>query len=203
MLWGADAMSTTVIRNAAWVIAWDEAAGHHTYRRGVDLAFEDDRIAFIGRDFPGTADRVIDGSVSVVIPGLIVIHSHPEHEPLYRGIREEHGLPSMHMTFFFQAEDGIRAPLVTGVQTCALPISAGELDIVLVTAGDGVDQRADALGRRSEERRVGKECKSRCCRNHEKKKLPSMHMTGIYESAQAPSAPDDEAHVARAGFSCC
>src|SRR5438105_4817788 len=27
--------------------------------------------------------------------------------------------------FFFQAEDGIRDPLVTGVQTCALPISAG------------------------------------------------------------------------------
>src|SRR5271170_2329332 len=26
--------------------------------------------------------------------------------------------------FFFQAEDGIRDPLVTGVQTCALPISA-------------------------------------------------------------------------------
>src|SRR6266404_8772733 len=27
--------------------------------------------------------------------------------------------------FFFQAEDGIRHKLVTGVQTCALPISAG------------------------------------------------------------------------------
>src|SRR5207247_7013616 len=26
--------------------------------------------------------------------------------------------------FFFQAEDGIRDPLVTGVQTCALPILA-------------------------------------------------------------------------------
>src|SRR5438105_5494403 len=26
--------------------------------------------------------------------------------------------------FFFQAEDGIRDPLVTGVQTCALPIAA-------------------------------------------------------------------------------
>src|SRR6266536_4093480 len=26
-------------------------------------------------------------------------------------------------TFFSQADDGIRAPLVTGVQTCALPIS--------------------------------------------------------------------------------
>src|SRR6266536_5958134 len=29
------------------------------------------------------------------------------------------------MYFFFQAEAGIRAPLVTGVQTCALPIYAG------------------------------------------------------------------------------
>src|SRR6266536_4518562 len=31
--------------------------------------------------------------------------------------------------FFFQAEDGIRDPLVTGVQTCALPI-------LLVTRGE-------------------------------------------------------------------
>src|SRR5438105_12500086 len=28
--------------------------------------------------------------------------------------------------FFFQAEDGIRDPLVTGVQTCALPIYSGD-----------------------------------------------------------------------------
>src|SRR6267154_4151382 len=28
--------------------------------------------------------------------------------------------------FFFQAEDGIRAGRVTGVQTCALPISGGQ-----------------------------------------------------------------------------
>src|SRR6266536_4126930 len=30
----------------------------------------------------------------------------------------------LHLFFFFQAEDGIRDPLVTGVQTCALPISS-------------------------------------------------------------------------------
>ena len=29
------------------------------------------------------------------------------------------------MSFFFQAEDGIRDKLVTGVQTCALPIFQG------------------------------------------------------------------------------
>src|SRR5206468_7399249 len=32
--------------------------------------------------------------------------------------------------FFFQAEDGIRDLIVTGVQTCALPISASPLGIV-------------------------------------------------------------------------
>src|SRR6266536_2527320 len=33
------------------------------------------------------------------------------------------GKPAFVLHFFFQAEDGIRDPLVTGVQTCALPIS--------------------------------------------------------------------------------
>src|SRR6266536_5169183 len=31
--------------------------------------------------------------------------------------------------FFFQAEDGIRDPLVTGVQTCALPISQARIGV--------------------------------------------------------------------------
>src|SRR6266404_2009897 len=34
------------------------------------------------------------------------------------------------MFFFFQAEDGIRDKLVTGVQTCALPISSGVSGVV-------------------------------------------------------------------------
>src|SRR5438105_15694297 len=50
------------------------------------------------------------------------------------------------MPFFFQAEDGIRDPLVTGVQTCALPIlhySPGQGDLV---GGNFWDMRA--TGRR-------------------------------------------------------
>src|SRR2546427_7791087 len=38
--------------------------------------------------------------------------------------------------FFFQAEDGIRDLTVTGVQTCALPISDVPLEIVDVGVGD-------------------------------------------------------------------
>src|SRR5206468_5771584 len=94
----------------------------------------------------------------------------------------------LHMSlffFFFQAEDGIRDLIVTGVETCALPISALLTPLatpewvlstefmtvvvsgatvsaipnpVVITAGS-VAAVADAVvATRSEERRVGKEC---------------------------------------------
>src|SRR5205823_8102349 len=95
--------------------------------------------------------------------------------------------------FFFQAEDGIRDKLVTGVQTCALPISSQ-------SAGSdrrsGFDRAAAARSRdrgtrrarhayrprvenhvgRSEERRVGKECRSRWAAYHDKKKEENMRI---------------------------
>jgi imidazolonepropionase-like amidohydrolase len=103
-------VSTIVIRNADWVIAWDKAAACHTYRRNIDVAFADDRITFLGRDYGGPADRVIDGKDRLVLPGLIDIHSHPEHEPLYRGVREEHGVRNMHMTGLYERSQAFPAP---------------------------------------------------------------------------------------------
>src|SRR6266508_5440107 len=44
----------------------------------------------------------------------------------------------MCVVFFFQAEDGIRDGHVTGVQTCALPISQGLMGITLPEADGGV-----------------------------------------------------------------
>src|SRR2546429_3746672 len=88
--------------------------------------------------------------------------------------------------FFFQAEDGIRDVAVTGVQTCALPISerffdalaAGNINLAYQLWNPGPsytmkDFVADWGPEgyygpvksyeilRSEERRVGKECRSR------------------------------------------
>lgn len=103
-------MTTTVIRNADWVTAWDEAAGQHRYRRGIDIAFTDNTITFVGRNYDRVADRVIDGRDRLVLPGLIDIHSHPEHEPLYRGVREEHGVRSMHMTGLYERSQAFSAP---------------------------------------------------------------------------------------------
>src|SRR5690348_17878715 len=93
--------------------------------------------------------------------------------------------------FFFQAEDGIRDGRVTGVQTCALPICrtgegnaeaedaavAGDQPVALRVGGrcpaareQRAAQRLIGVGSRSEERRVGKECRSRWSADHEKKK---------------------------------
>src|SRR5690348_17793647 len=99
---------------------------------------------------------------------------------------------SMIFFFFFQAEDGIRDGRVTGVQTCALPIwarlhrqaaewaeaafaeqpseAAPFLADHFEHGGDSARAvrylRVAANTARSEERRVGKECRSRWAPYH-------------------------------------
>src|SRR5207248_7297327 len=71
------------------------------------------------------------------------------------------------ISFFFQAEDGIRDRTVTGVQTCALPIYLGHHP----HRGQHHDVHLGVPEERSEERRVGKECRSRWWPHHEKEKM--------------------------------
>jgi 5-methylthioadenosine/S-adenosylhomocysteine deaminase len=101
---------TTVIENAAWVIAWDAGAGRQVYRRGVDIAFADDAIIHVGPGYRGPAERRLDGRERLVLPGLVDLHAHPAHEPLYRGVREEHGLRNMHMTGLYERSQAFPAP---------------------------------------------------------------------------------------------
>src|SRR3989441_10392291 len=111
----------------------------------------------------------------------------------------------MYCFFFFQAEDGIRDKLVTGVQTCALPISLLYLAwsrkqwarhlVVLAGAGiailawgtfvRGVLLSEDPLWYhvntdpdRSEERRVGKSVDLGGRRIIKKKKKKKSKLTG-------------------------
>ena len=99
----------------------------------------------------------------------------------YNGSRKEF----FFFFFFLQAEDGIRDDLVTGVQTCALPICcrnenwAKKKRGAAATRNGQYEKQGAAATRngqykkrgrcrnenwsvkRSEERRVGKECRSR------------------------------------------
>src|SRR5690606_39489765 len=98
--------------------------------------------------------------------------------------------------FFFQAEDGIRDFHVTGVQTCALPISAlrfnqlaraacsrsslplsepsmttspASITAPPISDASTADSTSTSRPKRSEERRVGKECRSRGSPEQQKK----------------------------------
>src|SRR5438552_18879432 len=91
--------------------------------------------------------------------------------------------------FFFQAEDGIRDDLVTGVQTCALPISGsarGSPSTAPIAREHSSCNPPPARGpvrvtsqmARSEERRVGKECRAGGAPDHEKAKTKSSPAPG-------------------------
>src|SRR5438132_11379239 len=77
-------------------------------------------------------------------------------------------LLSSFISFFFQAEDGIRYHCVTGVQTCALPISSelamrnddAHRELARQLQRRIMTRKYRAIVVRSEERRVGKEWKS-------------------------------------------
>src|SRR5947209_19415542 len=93
---------------------------------------------------------------------------------------------SCYICFFFQAEDGIRDIGVTGVQTCALPIFRVTTALLacmalalaatpwllnrLFTARELLGGAPGRDVERSEERRVGKECKSGASPDQSKKK---------------------------------
>src|SRR6266540_2331962 len=83
--------------------------------------------------------------------------------PRYRELEEE--IEKVRKdNFVFQAKDGIRDRDVTGVQTCALPISAKRAGSTVTRASVGpacLDRAAGHVRPRSEERRVGRGCISR------------------------------------------
>jgi cytosine/adenosine deaminase-related metal-dependent hydrolase len=96
-------MTETVwIRNAAWVIAWDDAARSHAYLRDGDVVFRGADIVFVGRGWAGTADRVIDGQNRLVLPGLIDLHAHPSLEPAGKGMMEELASPALWMNRLYE-----------------------------------------------------------------------------------------------------
>jgi cytosine/adenosine deaminase-related metal-dependent hydrolase len=89
---------TTVIKNAAWLVAWDDSLGGHRYLRHADLAFADERIVHIGADYDGPADHRIDGTKRLVLPGLVNIYSHALCEPMTKGFAEDTGNPRLGMS---------------------------------------------------------------------------------------------------------
>ena len=94
--------ATTLIRNAAWVIAWDAETGEHFYLNHADVAFEGKVLTHVGPGYAGRADTVVDGAKLLVMPGLVDIHSHPANEPMSQGINEELGSPRLYYSSLYE-----------------------------------------------------------------------------------------------------
>src|SRR2546430_13692275 len=93
----------------------------------------------------------------------------PGEHVLYSVLEDRYaGIDDATLRAFFQAEDGIRDLTVTGVQTCALPIFGfdGERRPPREAEGCGALNDVADSGERSEERRVGEECRSRWAPYH-------------------------------------
>jgi len=123
-----------VIKNASWVVAWDDEAGSHHYLKNADVVFQGGRMTQVGGSFDGAADTVIHGEGLMIMPGLIDIHSHPMSEIVGRGFSEDVGNPKLgmsglydYMTAYEPAADGYRSAaeatycelLLSGVTTLA------------------------------------------------------------------------------------
>jgi 5-methylthioadenosine/S-adenosylhomocysteine deaminase len=92
-------MAVSVIRNADMVIGWDNG---HRYLPDADVAFEGGVLTFVGRDYTGPADTVIDGAGMMVMPGLVNIHSHPSSEPMNKGLIDEIGSPGFYNSSLYE-----------------------------------------------------------------------------------------------------
>ena len=116
----------TWIKRADWVIGWDAAGERHVYLTGADVVFTGATIDFVGRDYDGQAETVIDGAGLMVMPGLIDIHSHPSDEPKSKGLFEEVGSRLLHNTTLIEY-----MPLVRGDQSAAEAAGAVALSELL------------------------------------------------------------------------
>ena len=94
--------ATTLIKNAAWIIAFDPATGRHKYLRNGDVAFAGDKITFVGPSYVGKVDHTIDGSDVMVMPGLLNLHLHAYMEMHGKGFFEDLASKHMWMTQLFE-----------------------------------------------------------------------------------------------------
>ena len=87
--------NTTLIKNAAWVVAYDPGTEKHKYIKNGDLSFTGNEINYVGPNYSGDADTTIDGTDIMVLPGTMTLHAHAALEIPGKGFWED--LASKHL----------------------------------------------------------------------------------------------------------
>ncbi len=88
--------TTTVIRNASWVIYWDAEKETHRYGRNLDVVFQGKHIQYIGPAYKGEVDTEISGTDLLVMPGLVNLHCHLYGGSVDKGIFDDIGAKALY-----------------------------------------------------------------------------------------------------------
>ena len=77
----------TLLTNSSFVVGYQDN-GHVLIKNG-ELAYQGNKIVYVGKKFTGKADTVIDTHYGLVIPGLINLHCHVAASPVEKGFLED------------------------------------------------------------------------------------------------------------------
>jgi cytosine/adenosine deaminase-related metal-dependent hydrolase len=146
-------MSTTRVKNAEVVIAYDADQDTHVYRRDCDVVFDEDRILHIGAGYQGMPDLTVDGRGLMAMPGLVNVHSHPGSEPGNKGLTDEVGSPRLYNTSLYEylwlfRADAEGIPHTSRMAWCELLMSGVTTLVDLSFPSEGWVDRAAESGLR-------------------------------------------------------
>lgn len=111
-------MPVTVIRNADWIVAYDEKSAGHVYLKGGDVAYDGTALIHVGGRYEGPAKTEINGSGRMVMPGLVNIHSHPSSEAMTKGWNDELGTLRLYGSSLYEFMPLFRCD-AAGIPACA------------------------------------------------------------------------------------
>ena len=126
---------TIGIKHLDWAVVWNAGLERHEYLRDADLVTEGDTITAVGVGVGGQCDEEVDGRRLMAMPGLVNLHCHPAGELVYRGIREEHGVPAQYMTGLYERMQGYKVD-EEGKRACAAAAYAELLQSGVTTLVD-------------------------------------------------------------------
>jgi len=114
----------TEIRNGT-VIAW--IGGRHEILDPGVVVFEGNEIVFVGKDYDGEADTVIDATGRLVIPGLVNSHLHVTDTPFTKGLLEDIGDAGGSLTSLYSVLPDVRHATDPDAQVAAAECVFAEL----------------------------------------------------------------------------
>lgn len=91
----------TLLTNNSFVVGYRNN-GHILIKNG-ELAYQGNKIVYVGKKYLGKADNVVDTHNGLVIPGLINMHCHVAASPVEKGFLEDIGSPIFYGTSLYES----------------------------------------------------------------------------------------------------